>query len=199
MGESNKSKKRAKVAGAAVLAVALAFGIAAAPAGAQDQNAVFLIQLYNNVCLRFLNKPDEVRAWAREKQLPPITDQGVRDSFVGPGARGDAWIVPSPTGDRFAISIRAATQGCAAWAIKADPNYVIPAFIQQIEGFARPGYEVRKDNEESHDTPFGIGRSMSYYMRNLSNNVGFEFSAVTAERPGGVFQATLQVTKVEPH
>lgn len=184
---------------AGVLAAAFLASLGPAPARAQDQNAVFLLQLYNNVCLRFLNKPDEVRAWAKEKQLPPIADQSVRDSFVGPGAQGDAWIVPSPTGDRFAVSIRAATHGCAAWAIKADPNYVIPAFIQQIEGFARPGYEIRKDNDESHDTPFGISRSMSYYMRNTSNDVGFEFSAVTAERSGGIFQATLQVSKVERH
>ena len=36
-------------------------------------------------------------------------------------------------------------------------------------------------------------------MRKISNDVGFEFSAVTAERTGGIFQATLQVSKVEPH
>lgn len=199
MTDANKSKRGLSLAAVGILAAAFAAGVAAGPVHAQDQNAVFLLQIYNNVCLRFLNKPDQVRAWAKEKELPPITDQSVRDSFVGPGALSDAWIVPSPTGDRFAVSIRAATQGCAAWAIKADPNYVIPAFIQQIEGFARPGYEIRKDNDESHDTPFGISRSMSYYMRNTTNDVGFEFSAVTAERPGGVFQATLQVSKVERH
>lgn len=198
MERPGKNKKRQKLA-ACVAAAAILLALQPGPARAQDQNAVFLIQIYNNVCLRFLNKPDQVRAWAKEKQLPPIADQGVRDAFVGPGAQGDAWIVPSPTGDRFAVSIRAATQGCAAWAIKADPRYVIPAFIQQVEGFARPGYEIRKDNDESHDTPFGVSRSMSYYMRNTSNDVGFEFSAVTAERPGGVFQATLQVSKVERH
>lgn len=180
-------------------AAMILFAVHPAPAQGQDQNAVFLMQLYNNVCLRFLNKPDEVRGWAKEKQLAPIQEQSVRDAFVGDGAKGDAWLVPSPTGDKFAISIRAATQGCAAWAIKADPNYVIPAFVQQVEGFARPGYEVRKDNDQTYDTPFGVGHSISYYMRNTSNNVGFEFSAVTAERPGGVFQATLQVSKVERH
>lgn len=199
MADGCKDKKRPGFTAACVLAVALAFGVAAAPARAQDQNGVFLIQLYNNVCLQFLNKPDDIRAWAKEKLLKPISDQKILDSFVGPGARTDAWLVPSPTGDPFAVSIRAATHGCAAWAIRADPHYVLPAFEQQIHGFARTGYEIRKDNDETYDTPFGVGHSISYYMRKISNDLGFEFSAITAERAGGIFQATLQVSKVERH
>jgi hypothetical protein len=172
---------------------------APAPSQAQDTNGALLVRLFNNVCIPNMGKPDQVRTQASAMQLPAINDRLLLDSFVGPGAKKDAWQVPSPNGQRFALSIRAATQACAVWAEQADPRDVEPAFAKEMEDTAQKGLTLRKDDEQTQDTPFGTGRSVSYYMSDPKTGVGFEFHLITAERPGGVFQATLQVARVGAH
>jgi hypothetical protein len=161
---------------------------------AADPGAVIVMKIYTDVCVPNMGKPDQVRAWAAEKHLPPITSEPALGVFVGAGEHGGAWAVPSNAGN-FALSIRGKTEACAVWARKADPADVEAAFKKVIDGIARPGLEITKIEDKTVPTPIGQARSLVYLVKTASSPTGFVFTMLTAEHPGSAFQASLQIAK----
>jgi hypothetical protein len=164
-----------------------------------DDNAAFLINLFNKACIPNMGQPAAVRKWAGDKYLPLITDSHALQVFVGnnDNGRGVAWGIPSPTKHHFALSLRAATQACAVWAEQADPVAVESMFIKEVVGAVRPGLEARKSEEKVANTHLGVARYLAYIVTTTGNtDKGFEFILTTSERPGGPFQASIQLAGV---
>jgi hypothetical protein len=161
---------------------------------AADPGATIITKLYIDVCVPNMGKPDQVRAWAADKHLPPITAETALAVFVGPGAQGGAWFVPSDAGS-FVVSIRGTTAACAVWARTADPNEVESTFTKLIQSVARPGIDTTKMEDKTVDSSFGRARSLIYSIKMPDSPQSFIFTMLTVERPGGAFQASLQLAK----
>jgi len=167
-----------------------------APAAGEDTNGAFLIGLFNQACLPNRGNAEKVHAFAEGHQFAPIHNPAALDVFVGPGDKGMAWQVPSPTHQHFALSIRGTTEACVVWAQTADAAFVEAAFVKEVEAIAKPGIEIRKNPEETADTPVGKAKTITYLVLTADTKKGFAFSLTTAERAGGPFQASIQIAKV---
>jgi hypothetical protein len=176
--------------------VVLTIGSYSATARAEDSNGSLLMRLFENICIPNMGRPEKVRAFAEAQKLSEITNPQFLAVFVGVGTKGAAWQVPSPTPQKFALSIRGTSEGCAVWAEQADPNYVESAFIKLVEGTAQPGIKVEKDKEFTNQTKFGLGKAIMYHMFSPDSGKGMEFTLITGEKPGGFFQASIQVAPV---
>lgn len=177
-----------------VVAIIAFVGIPHGVAHAADDKAAFLVKLFQAACIPNVGNPDGVRTWAIEKRLSQIDAPDSLQVFVGPGGKGTAWAVPTQYGS-FALSLRGKTQACAVWAQAADPTEVEADFKVIIDGVKRPGINIRVDKDETVETPVGRARSLVYNVVAPGAPFGFEFTMLTAERPGGAFQASLQVAK----
>jgi hypothetical protein len=123
-----------------------------------------------------------------------VTDPTALGLFVGAGDKGGAWAVPSRVGN-FALAIRGQTQGCAVWARIAHPGEVEANFVRIIEGVKRPGLKVDIERDSTSPSPVGQARVLAYSIFANNARKGFVFTMLTAERPGGAFQASLQVAQ----
>lgn len=170
------------------LATALAFLLVPVGAHADDVGASFLVRLFNQACVPNLGKPDAVREWAAAHHLTPVASPLALNVFVGPGGKGEAWFVNAPNAQGFALSIRGSTQACAVWARAADPQAVEAAFVKEVEGSARPGLEVKRDNDRTVPSPVGPAKTMSYHVVNSVSHAGFEFTLIVAERLADPFK-----------
>lgn len=181
-------------AGVAALLLAVLFVGASTSARADDPNANFVMRLFIDACVANMGQPDKTRAWAAERHLQEVSSPAALEVFVGSGAKGSAWAVPSPLGS-FALSIRGTTEACAVWARTADPTEVSAGFKQLIEGVKRPGLDVGTDSDTSASTPAGLARSLVVHVWPASGPAGFAFTMLTAEHAGGPFQASMQMAR----
>jgi hypothetical protein len=166
----------------------------ARPAAAADPAAQFITKLFIDVCVPNLGRPAAVREWAQAHRLPQIESQAALGLFVGSGTNGAAWAVPAPQGT-FALSIRGTTQACAVWARTADPSEVLTNFQKVIEGVRRPGITVSVQKDETSPSPSGDARALIYNVGAPNAPSGFLFTLLTAERPGGAFQASMRAAQ----
>lgn len=195
-----------------VLLPLLLLGSMAASA-ADDPNAAYLSRLFGEACLHHLGDPEATRQWAQDQHLTPITDPAAFEVFAGPGAKPPnatapaettgpdpaaptvqpaAWFVPGPGQQAFALSLRGGIGACAAWAREADPQAVSNAFLTGVKDPEKPDVAVRDVGERVSTTPFGR-LSIIFYVIEAAARRGFLFTVITSERPGGAFQASLQV------
>jgi hypothetical protein len=168
------------------------------PAAAIDPAAEFLSKLFINVCVPNLGQPTKVREWAEQHHLEQIQSPAALGLFVGPGGKGAAWAVPAAEGS-FVVSIRGLTQACAVWARTADPREVMTNFKRIVEGVKRPGIDVTIDKDTVSPSAAGEARALVYNVTAPGAPTSFEFTMLTAERPGGAFQASMQAAKAGAH
>jgi|HubBroStandDraft_1064217.scaffolds.fasta_scaffold238524_2 hypothetical protein len=196
-----------------------------AQAAARETNAAYLQGLFAAACLANLGNPEGTRKWAADHQLAAITDPASFQVFAGPGAeppdpmaptdpgsavaiapgepgsptasrvKPAAWTVPGPGPHGFVLSLRGAIGACGVWAQQADPQQVLSEFLKGAADPANPDVTVRKVAEKTSTTPFGILTMMIYLIAGKAPG-GFLFTVLTSERPGGAFQASLQVAPV---
>jgi hypothetical protein len=160
--------------------------------------------------LAAITDPASFRVFAGPGAEPP--DPAAPAGSVGPGSgptskpaepgppdalrvQPAAWSVPGPGPQWFALSLRGALGACAVWAQQADPQEVMSAFLKGVADPANPAVTVRKVGEKTSTTPFGILTMMIYLIAGKASG-GFLFTVLTSERPGGAFQASLQVAPV---
>ena len=170
--------------------------IAAPPAMAEDDAAAsFLTKLYMTVCIPNVGQPANVRAWAAEKHLPPVTSGVALSVFVGPGDHGGAWAVPSAFGS-FALSLRGESQACAVWARTASASEVEEHFKRILENAARPGVDVVLVKDSRDATAGGSVHTLTYSVTGSDKRVGgFLYTMQVVDRPGGAFQASMQTAR----
>ena len=157
-----------------------------------DAAANALVRLFMDVCIPSAGEPAKVRAWAGAQHLELFTDPAALDAFVGPGGKGEAWQVPLPAG-HFALSIRGTTQACAVFAEKADLALVAGDFEKIVDSVRRLGVAVDRQKDDSVAGPLGQARALVYHVAGAGGQGGLALTMLTAERPGGAFQASLQM------
>jgi hypothetical protein len=180
-----------------ILTVVTLLLVAVQPATA-DPAATFLTKLFIDVCVPNLRQPAKVREWAEQHHLVQIQNPTALAVFVGPGDSGTAWAIPAPEGS-FALSIRGITQGCAVWARAADPGEVMTNFKKVVEGVKRPGIEITVDKDTVSPSPVGEAHALAYNVKASGAPTSFEFAMLTAKRPGGAFQASMQAAQAGAH
>jgi len=168
------------------------FALVPLSAAADDPKANTVLHLFLDACIPNMGQPDKIRAWAEGQHLQEISAPTALGLFVGAGTKGAAWAVPSPLGS-FALSIRGTTEACAVWARAADPDDVAAGFKRLMEGISRPGLDVGIDSDTTAPTPAGQVHSIVYHVWPSSGKSGYAFTLLTAEHPGGAFQASIQV------
>jgi hypothetical protein len=187
-----------------------------ATAAAEDTNAQYLSRLFGQACLANLGRPEATRQWAVDHRLTPVTDPAAFAVFAGPGTKPPeappaaetpgpapgpaavqpaAWFVPGPGKQAFVLSLRGAIGACAVWAQAADPEGVTNAFLNGVRDPEKPDIEVRDVGQRVSTTPFGK-LTIIFYAIEAAARRGFLFTVITSERPGGAFQASLQVAPV---
>jgi hypothetical protein len=177
----------------------LVVGLIAAPPSmaADDASANFLTRLYMTVCIPNVGQPENVRAWAADKHLQPVTNEVALNVFVGPGDNGGAWAVPAAFGS-FALSLRGKSQACAVWARTASPSEVEEHFKTILENAARPGVDVALVKDSRDATPVGSVHTLVYSVTGTDKRVGgFLYSMQVMDRPGGAFQASMQAARFD--
>jgi len=130
---------------------------------------------------------------------PPDSTTATAPPAPGPAAASAvqpaAWSVPGPGPQWFALSLRGALGACAVWAQQADPQQVMSGFLKGVADPVNPDVTVRKVGEKTSTTEFGTLTMMLYLIERKATG-GFLFTVLTSERPGGAFQASLQVAPV---
>jgi len=189
---------------AAMSACAVLTLLPSAAAMAEDYNAELAYRLFTATCMRRLGKPEQIRAWAQEARLPPITEPNALNTFVGttPGAKGAAWSLPSPNGRKFTLSIRAGTQACTLWAEAGDPETAEGLFRGLVDAAARPGMTASVDEDMSFTTASGKARLLTMSVTD-SDGEGYQFTFRAGDRPGTFFsgapvQLSMQIDRLEP-
>jgi hypothetical protein len=165
-------------------------------ASVADDNANYLVTMFNKACIPNIGRSAEVKKWAEDHHLPVITSPAALQLFVGDNTTGEgvAWDISTSALGRFALSIRGLTQACTVYAEKADAAAVESMFTKEVVGATRPGIEVRKDSEKKADSHFGVAKQLIYIVTATGNTErGYELILTTVEHPGGAFQASLQV------
>ena len=71
-----------------------------------------------------------------------------------------------------------------------------PPSSRKSNSTAGNGTEVKKNGEETADTPVGLAKTISYLVWDTATKKGFGFTMTTAEHAGGPFQASIQIAKV---
>jgi hypothetical protein len=168
------------------------FALVPLSAVADDPKANAVLHLFMDACVPNMGQPDKIRAWAADQHLQEIFAPAALGLFVGAGTKGAAWAVPSPLGS-FALSIRGITEACAVWARVADTDDAAAGFKKLMEGVSRPGLDVGIDSDTTTTTPVGQAHSIVYHLWPSSGKSGYAFTLLTAERPGGAFQVSIQV------
>jgi hypothetical protein len=190
---------------ASCVALICAASIAAPPARAEedfDYNANEAFRLFSNTCLRYLGVPDDIRRWAARSRLVPITDTDILTMVVGAGTKGNAWALPSSSGQAFTLSIRSNTQACAVWAERADPVAVETLFKQMVNGAAKanPGVTLTTDIDDTLPTKSGRGRMLTMTVADKDGE-GYLFNLIAGDQPGTMFfdkpiQVSMQMQRV---
>ena len=186
---------------AAAGAVAL---LADAPVYAADYNAEVTFRMFTATCMRRLGMAPEIKTWAKEARLTPVTDASALATFVGQaaGAKGGAWVLPSPNDRKFTLSIRSGSQTCAVWAEAGDPPTAEGLFRKMVTEAARPGTNVTTDDDQSFTTQSGKARLLTMTVADTTGE-GYQFTFMAGDQPGTFFsgapvQLSMQMTRVEP-
>ena len=177
--------------------------LAGAPAYAADYNAEVTFRMFTATCMRRLGMAPEIKSWAKEARLAPVTDASALATFVGQaaGVKGGAWVLPSPNDRKFTLSIRSGSQTCAVWAEAGDPPMAETLFRKMVTDAARPGTNVTTDDDQSFTTQSGKARLLTMTVADTSGE-GYQFTFMAGDRPGTGFsgapvQLSMQMTRVE--
>lgn len=169
-------------------------------AHAGDYNAEATFRLFTASCVRSLGAPAEVRLWAAQSRLAPITDPVALSTFAGPGPKGAAWVLPSPNDRRFTLSIRGGSETCAVWAEVGDPETAEELFRKMVAGAARPGVNVSTEDDQSFTTATGKARLLTMAVADKDGE-GYRFTLMAGDRTGTFFsgapiQLSMQIARV---
>jgi len=182
------------------LAFCIGLGVSA-PAHAADYNAEAAFRLFTASCVRSLGLPAEVRTWAAQTGLAPITDPVALSTFVGTGPKGAAWVLPSPNDRRFTLSLKAGTETCAVWAEAGDPVTAEELFRKMVNGAGRPGVTVSTEDDQSFTTATGKARLLTMAVADKTGE-GYRFTLMAGDRTGTFFsgapiQLSMQMARTE--
>lgn len=194
-GSAAGSEMERCVFGLRLSTIFIALVASATPVLAADPAAEFLLRLFNNACLPNIAHTERVRAWAADHHLSEVQNPAALSIYVGAGDGGGLWAVPSSAGT-FALSVRTETKACAVWAGAADPNEVSAGVKTMMDQLKRSGDSVSVIRDSTADMEFGRRHGLMYLVTAAGAPNSVALTMITNERPGGAYQATLQVGAV---
>jgi hypothetical protein len=150
-----------------------------------------LLDLFSQVCMKNLGKPEGVQAWAADHHLMSVENPEAIKIYAG-GEGGAVWAVRTPTG-QFVLSIRAPSHACSVFADKADPQVVEGYIDQLMQALKQTGRPVEVLKDDRSPTSVGSRHARVYAVGGGSGPALEVFAVITDERPGGPYQATVQV------
>jgi hypothetical protein len=171
-------------------------GLADVIPSARAQASNDLQDLFSQACLKNLFHPERVRSWATDHHLTSVQSAEAVAVYAGAGEGGAVWSAPMPSG-LFVLALRAQTQACAVFADKADPGAVEAYVGQLMDAQKRTGSAVTVVKEDQTPTPFGRRHAILYMVGGSGSPTMSLFVVITNERPGGPYQATVQVVGKE--
>jgi hypothetical protein len=177
------------VALAAVATCASALADEAPPPEARAAND--LLDLFSQVCMKNLGKPEGVQAWAADHHLVSVENPEALKIYAG-GEGGAVWAVHMPTG-QFVLAIRAPSHACSVFADKADPQVVEGYIDQLMRALKQTGRPVEVLKDDRRPTSVGSRHARVYAVGGSSGATLMLYAVITDERPGGPYQATVQV------
>jgi hypothetical protein len=169
---------------------------------AADYNAEATFRFFTASCVRSLGQPAEVRSWAAQSRLAPITDPVALSTFAGSGPKGAAWILPSPNDRRFTLSIKGGSETCAVFAEAGDPATADELFRKMVNGAARPGVTIATEDDQNFTTATGKARLLTMTVADKDGE-GYRFTLMAGDRTGTFFsgapiQLSMQMARTEP-
>jgi hypothetical protein len=185
-----------------LLPSSLVYALLGTVAEAADYNAEAAFRFFTASCVRSLGQPGEVRTWAAQSRLAPITDPVALSTFAGNGPKGAAWVLPSPNDRRFTLSLRGGTETCAVFAEAGDPETAEELFRKMVNGAARPGVNVETEDDQKFTTATGKARLLTMTVADKDGE-GYRFTLMAGDRTGTFFsgapiQLSMQMARTEP-
>lgn len=150
-----------------------------------------LLDLFSQVCMKNLGKPEGVQAWAADRHLTSVENPEALKIYAG-GEGGAVWAVRTPAG-QFVLAIRTPSHACAVFADKADPQVVEGYVGQLMQALKQTGRPVAVLKDDQSQTSVGNRHALLYAVGGGSGPTLELFTVITDERPGGPYQATVQV------
>jgi hypothetical protein len=191
-------------------AVALAF-VPAMVRAADDPAAQYSLALFDQACLQNFGHLDRVHDWAQSRNLAPIVNPLALEIYLGSRPAsvtnehaiagggvvnlGRAWAIPEPSG-RFVLSTRYDPESCIAWAQVADPAQVEAGFERLVERSSRPGVRVTVEQDKRVEVPSASVHLQVVRFWAGGPETSFALALATVNRPGGPFQAMIQIQRV---
>jgi hypothetical protein len=174
-----------------VCLLSLSLFVVAAPAHSDDKTAASdMFDLFAQACLQDPGNPDSTRAWATSHNLTVLTNpRGIQVFAGGPG--GAAWQTLEH-GAPLVLSIRAVSGVCAVFVGSVDTAALSSSFERLIASLSTKFGPSERLPDRTAAGQFGM-RTQKVVMEQVANHKLRIFTLVTDERPGGAFQATLQV------
>jgi hypothetical protein len=150
-------------------------------------------KLFVEACMDNLGHPEKVRAWAEEHHLTKVENpEGVK-AYAGEGDGGAAWSTLMGSG-LYVLALRGPIGTCAVFAEKADTAEAESFVTRLMDRLTAAGTPVAKLKDDTSSTAFGRRHGLVYMVGGLGSPSLRVVSVITNERPGGAYQATLQIT-----
>lgn len=164
-----------------------------ANASAREQQTVFMAT-FEEVCLTGNGKLDNIRDWAERHHMKEVNGADARKVYTGSSEGGHAWWMQED-GTFFVIASRVPSSACAVFTSAADPAQVLD-YVQQLPKTLSgkwPNVVAIPDKDESG--PFGHRRGRAILFSTPNGDRTLLITSIFNDRPGGPYQATLQVSR----
>ena len=145
--------------------------------------------LFSDACVDNLAAPGGPGAWAAKHRLERIKDASAIKAFAG-SDEGAVWEV-STGSNPFALALRDGG-ACAVYGDKVDIGVVEDQVKGLVEALKGTGRTVTKVKDDTADSDFGLRHSLIYVASGKST---MTVTLITDEKPGGLFQAAIQISE----
>jgi hypothetical protein len=173
---------------ASVLALSFMFSVNHADA---DSGAVALISTFEAVCMESGGSQEFIRKWVDTEHFEKVTGTEARKLYAGTANGGYTWFKQTETAILI-VAIRPVTNVCAVFSNRASQN----AVMEYIEGLPRKFVKrwpmATKIKEDTRIGEFGVRRGYVITFGSSTQPVSVMITAITNERLGGPYQATIQ-------
>jgi hypothetical protein len=164
-----------------------------ANASAREQQAVFMAT-FEEVCLTDNGNLHDIRDWAERHHMKEVNGADARQVYTGSSEGGHAWWM-QVNGTFFVIASRVPSSACAVFTSAADPAQLLH-YIHQLPRTLSgkwPNVVAMPDKDESG--PFGHRRGRAILFSTPNGDRTLLITSIFNDRPGGPYQATLQVSR----
>ncbi len=154
-----------------------------------DPNALALISTFESVCLDSNGSLDFITQWVGKNQLQEVNGPDARKVYAG--SNGHAWWMQVES-SYVIVAIRAVTNTCAVFSNKAEPTEIQEYIDGLPRRFSKKWPNATNLKDDKQQGTLGMRRGRAIALGTPEKPVVVLITAITNEREGGPYQATLQ-------